>query len=187
MALRDLTSAFEPKWRTSVFITIHIGRRESYLPELLDQCCPMPVLHARNRELIERGRVYVAPPDRHLCIESGYMRLSHGPRENWTRPAIDPMFRSAAHTHAPFVIGILLTGHMYDGVNGLYNIHRLGGRTIVQDPAEALSPELPRNALSRMKPDHVVPLKAIPGIIGECLEELSELPRRVGAAHGRGL
>jgi len=182
-ALRTLVHAFDPRWPTSIFITIHIGRQESHLPELLRPCCPMPVSHARDRELIERGRVYVAPSDRHLCIESTHMRLSHGPRENWTRPAIDPMFRSAAHTHAPSVVGILLTGQLYDGVRGLHEIHRRGGCTIVQDPADALSPDLPRNAIVRMNPSFVLPLGAIAGAIGKCLTDMWSLPRYAGATH----
>lgn len=183
-ALRALVRAFDPRWQASIFITIHIGRRPSGLPELLSDDCPMRVTHARDRELIERGRVYVAPPDRHLCIESIYMRLSHGPRENWTRPAIDPMFRSAVHNHAPRVVGILLTGQLYDGVNGLHEIDRGGGCTIVQDPAEAFSPDLPRNAMNRTKPDHVLPLRAIPRAIAECLTDMSSLARYAGAGHG---
>ena len=183
-ALLELTRAFDPRWHTSVFITIHIGRRESSLPQILGDRCPMPVSHARDREPIERGRVYVAPPDRHLCIEPSYMRLSHGPRENWARPAIDPMFRSAAHTHGPSLIGILLTGHLSDGVNGLETIHRCGGCTIVQDPSDALSPEMPRNALNRIEPDFTLPLCAISVAIGACLAEMPSYSERVGARHG---
>jgi two-component system chemotaxis response regulator CheB len=140
--------------------------------------------HGRDREVIQRGRVYMAPPDRHLCIEAQYIRLSHGPRENWTRPAIDPMFRSAARTHGPSVIGILLTGHLHDGVNGLCTIHQCGGCTIVQDPSEALSPDMPRNALSRLKPTYILPLSEVPRAIGECLAQMCSLPKRAGAAHG---
>jgi len=183
-ALLELTRAFDPKWHTSIFITIHVGRRESSLPQLLGRDCPMPVSHARDREPIDRGHIYVAPPDRHLCIEPSYMRLSHGPRENWARPAIDPMFRSAAFTHAPSLVGILLTGYLFDGANGLETLHRCGGRTIVQDPADALSPEMPRNALRRIGPDFILPLGAIPSAIGACLAEMPSYPERVGAWHG---
>jgi two-component system chemotaxis response regulator CheB len=183
-ALQHLALAFDPQWRTSIFITIHIGCQESSLPQLLGRNCRMLVSHAKDLELIERGRVYIAPPDRHLCIEQTYMRLSHGPRENWTRPAIDPMFRSAARSHDSGVIGILLTGHLYDGVNGLHAIHGSGGCTIVQDPSDAVSPDMPRNALSRMQPDYVRRLRDIPGAITDCLVEMSDLPKRVGGTHG---
>jgi two-component system chemotaxis response regulator CheB len=183
-ALRALAGAFDPRWQASIFITIHIGRRQSRLPELLRADCPLPVTHARDRELIERGHVYIAPPDRHLCVESMYIRLSHGPRENWTRPAIDPMFRSAAHNHAPALVGVLLTGHLSDGVNGLHEIHRRGCCTIVQDPDEAVSPEMPRNAVRRMTPDYVLPLRKIPAAIGNCLADLPRFPRHAGAVHG---
>ena len=183
-ALLELTRAFDPRWRTSIFITIHIGGRKSSLPQLLGPRSSMLVSHARDREPIDRGRVYVAPPDCHLCIEPSHMRLSHGPRENWTRPAIDPMFRSAALTHAPALVGILLTGHLCDGVNGLETVHRCGGRTIVQDPADAQSPEMPRNALNRIEPDFILPLDAIPRAIGACLAEMPSYSERVGAWHG---
>ena len=183
-ALRALVHAFDPGWPASIFITMHIGRRDSCLPQVLSRSCPMPVFHARDRVMIEPGRVYIAPPDRHLCVESIYMRLSHGPRENWTRPAIDPMFRSAVATHGRCVVGVLLTGEMYDGVNGLHEIHRRGGCTIVQDPADAVAPDMPRNAMRRMKPDHVLPLQAIPHAIGVCLRDMSSLPRYAGATDG---
>jgi two-component system, chemotaxis family, protein-glutamate methylesterase/glutaminase len=183
-ALLRLTRKFDARWRTSIFITVHTGRWKSALPELLGGDCPMPMAHGRDGELIERGRVYMAPADRHLCIEAQYIRLSRGPRENWTRPAIDPMFRSAACTHGPWVIGVLLTGRLHDGVNGLSMIHQCGGRTIVQDPSDALSPEMPRNALRQIKPTCVLPLSEVPQAIGECLTQMSGLPEYVGAAHG---
>jgi len=98
------------------------------------------------------------------------MLLSAGPKENHTRPAIDPMFRSAARNHGRRVIGVLLTGYLNDGVNGLYEIQRLGGATIVQDPADAEVAEIPRNALARLQPDHVLPLGKITSAVSELLE-----------------
>ena len=97
------------------------------------------------------------------------MELSAGPAENHTRPAIDPMFRSAARNHGSSVIGVLLTGYLYDGMNGLYDIHKAGGTTIVQDPVDAEVPDIPRNALARLQPNYVLPLMEIPDAIAERL------------------
>src|SRR5262249_52921814 len=100
--------------------------------------------------------------------------LSAGPKENHTRPAIDPMFRSAAANHGDRVIGVLLTGYLQDGMNGLYDIHRHGGCTIVQDPADAEVPEIPRNALRRVDPEYILPLSRIPNAISQQLEMPTE-------------
>lgn len=162
----------------TVFITIHIGKNRSLLPEILRRHSQLPIEVARDQCTFGKG-IYVAPPDRHLIIGPSTISLSSGPRENHTRPAIDPMFRSAAQHHGSSVIGVLLTGHLYDGMNGIYDIHAHGGTTIVQDPADAEVPEIPANALRRLSPDHVLSLAQIPGVIGEII--------RHGADHERKL
>ena len=139
------------------------------MPDILNWNSGLPVGFAEHQKKIARG-IYIAPPDRHLIVGNGTMLLSAGPKENHTRPAIDPMFRSAARSHGSNVIGVLLTGYLNDGVNGLYEIQRLGGTTIVQDPADAEVPEIPRNALARLQPDHVLPLGKITNAISERLE-----------------
>ena len=138
------------------------------MPDILNGISRLPAQFAEHQQNFERG-IYIAPPDRHLIVGKTTTALSAGPTENHARPAIDPMFRSAARNHGSRVIGVLLTGYLYDGINGLYEIHRVGGTTIVQDPLDAEVPEIPRNALARLKPDRVLPLTQIPDAISEQL------------------
>ena len=168
-ALRKLVREFDPSWPVSVFITIHTGKHRNSMPNLLNWDSRLPATFAENQKGYGRG-IYIAPPDRHLIVGTGTMLLSSGPKENHTRPAIDPMFRSAARSHGSRVIGVLLTGYLYDGVNGLYEIQKSGGATIIQDPVVAEVPEIPRNALARLQPDHVLPLAKIPNAISELLQ-----------------
>ena len=170
LALRTLVERFDPSWPVSVFITIHTGKNRSLMPEILNKSSPVHAAFAEHQKGFNRG-VYFAPPDRHLIIGQSSTFLGAGPKENHTRPAIDPMFRSAAQHHGPDVIGILLTGYLFDGVNGLYEIQRFGGTTIVQDPMSAEIPDIPRNALLRLKPDYVVPLTDIPKVIEQHLNQ----------------
>jgi two-component system chemotaxis response regulator CheB len=180
MALRKLIGTFDASWPVSVFITIHTGNNRNRMPDILNWNSRLPVGFAEHHKEFGRG-IYLAPPDRHLIVGNGTMLLSAGPKENHTRPAIDPMFRSAARSHGSDVIGVLLTGYLYDGVNGLYEIQRLGGTTIVQDPADAEVPEIPRHALARLQPDHVLPLAKITKAISERLEtQQRSIERRSG-------
>lgn len=174
-ALMELVEAFDPHWPASIFITRHIGRGPSELPKVLARRSGMPVFHARDGALIQQGRVYIAPPDFHLCVLAATVSLSHGPRVNWTRPAIDPMFRSAAAAHTTSVIGILLSGCLSDGATGLLEVYSKGGQTIVQDPADAIAPYIPLNALRRVNPDHVATIKKMPAAIEACI---ANVPRQ---------
>jgi len=167
-ALRKLIARFEPSWPVSVFITIHTGKHRNWMPDILNWDSRLRVRFAEHQESFGSG-IYMAPPDRHLIVGHTKTSLSPGPTENHTRPAIDPMFRSAARNHDGRVIGVLLTGYLYDGMNGLCEIHRLGGTTIVQDPVDAEVPEIPRYALARLQPDRVLPLAEIPNAISEQL------------------
>ena len=118
----------------------------------------------------------MAPPDFHLLVEPGQVRVTKGPRENRFRPAIDPLFRSAAQVYGPNAIGVVLTGNLDDGAAGLWAIKQLGGVAIVQDPADAMFPSMPESALRYVDADHVVPLSEIPPL----LVELTEDPAREG-------
>ncbi len=102
-----------------------------------------------------RGIVYVAPPDRHMLVSAGTIRLSRGPRQHFTRPAIDPLFRSVARAFGPRVIGVVLSGAGNDGAAGLREIKKAGGITVIQRPADALYPEMPRNAAKAVRADHL--------------------------------
>jgi two-component system, chemotaxis family, protein-glutamate methylesterase/glutaminase len=167
-ALRRLIAAFEPSWPVSVFITIHTGKNRNRMPDILNWNSRLSAGLAEHQKKFGRG-IYLAPPDRHLIIGNGTMSLSAGPKENHSRPAIDPMFRSAARSHGSSVIGVLLTGHLYDGMNGIYDIHKAGGTTIVQDPVDAEVPDIPRHAIARLQPNYVLPLMEIPDAIAERL------------------
>lgn len=169
VALQRLLSQFGPEWPIAVFITLHSGKNRNRMPDLLNRVSSLRASFAQHNAPFGRG-IYVAPPDRHLIIDSATTVLSAGPKENHTRPAIDPMFRSAAKHHASRVIGVLLTGYLYDGMNGLYDIHRRGGTTIVQDPLDAEVPEIPKNALRRLQPDYVLPLDDISKAISQELK-----------------
>jgi two-component system chemotaxis response regulator CheB len=169
----SLLPEFDPLWPAAYFITLHTGRG-SLLPQVLQRSCVLPVKHAEHQERIRFGTVYVAPPDYHLEIGVGEIELSRGPKENWCRPAIDPMFRSAALAHGSSVIGVLMTGLLYDGANGLAVIQRHGGRTIVQDPDDAAAHEMPTAALRRLAPHYIVPLHEIGTIIGSCIGRRKE-------------
>ena len=120
-------------------------------------------------------RVYTAPRDQHLLVEDGAVRLSHGPKEHRTRPAIDPLFRSAAEAYGPRVVGVLLTGFGDDGVPGFIEIKKAGGLTLVQDPTEAQHPTMPRTAIAEDDVDAVLRIEGLAKAIvalaaGETLE-----------------
>src|SRR5262249_20647147 len=136
----------------------------------------MPALTPVNGERIQPGRIYVAPPDRHMLIKRGYIRLVRGPRENGRRPSIDPMFRTAARAYGKRVIGVVLSGALDDGTAGLIAIKMQGGTTIVQDPDEALYDGMPRSAIAHADVDHVMTIEQI----AELLVQLSEQPLEKG-------
>lgn len=145
-----------------VLIVQHLSRESpSMLPQLLTNAGPLPAKHAEDGELPRSGRIYIAPPDLHMVMQDHHLHLRRGPRENNTRPAVDPLFRSAAVAHGAGTIGVILSGTLYDGTAGLQAIKAHGGVAIVQDPDEALFESMPRNALRRVAIDHCLPVKAI--------------------------
>jgi two-component system chemotaxis response regulator CheB len=169
-ALLTIAGQLPPGFAAPVCIAQHIGRDPSLLPELLGYRGANPARHASNGERLVPGTLHVAPPDCHLLVEDGIVRLNRGPKENHARPAIDPLFRSAAFSHGPRVIGILLTGQMDDGTAGLQAIKDCGGTVIVQDPATAEEPEMPRNALMHVAVDHCVPLDRIAPLLVQLVQ-----------------
>jgi two-component system chemotaxis response regulator CheB len=128
------------------------------LPYLLSKAGPLPAVHSKDAMLFEQSTIYVAPPDRHMLIRKGYISLSHGPQENSARPAIDPLFRSAALNYGPAVVGVVLTGQLNNGTSGLLAIKDRGGLTIVQEPGEATARSMPLSAIHHMKVDKVCTL-----------------------------
>ena len=125
--LLSIVAAFSGDFKGNIFVALHIGNRRSQLPELLAHAGKLPVDAPRDRETIEPGRIYVAPSDRHLLVERQVVRVSRGPREHFTRPAIDPLFRSVAATYGGRAIGVVLSGGGSDGASGLDSIKRAGG------------------------------------------------------------
>lgn len=162
-ALKGILSGLPRELPASVFIVQHIGPYgHGILPEILERAGRLPASNARDWEKFKPGHIYVAPPDHHLLIErTGHTRITHGPKENRTRPAVDPLFRSAAYAFGLRVIGVVLTGWLDDGTAGLWAIKDRSGIAIVQDPADAIAASMPRSALQNVEIDHCVPLKEI--------------------------
>src|SRR5689334_9941074 len=126
-ALTRIFAKLPPRLRSSVFVVIHIGSEAtSYLPRILSRAEKLPVQFATDRARIRNGRIYIAPPDMHLVLRRGTMRLSHGPKENGFRPAVDPLFRSAARAYGPAALGVILSGALDDGTYGLRVIKDAG-------------------------------------------------------------
>ena len=152
-AIGKLVAALPATLEAALFVVLHIGAHKSQLPALLNQWGTLPASHPRNGEPIRRGHIYVAPPDHHMVLEHGVICLTRGPRENWARPAVDPLFRSAARSYGSDVIGIILTGGLNDGTAGLMEVKQRGGLTIVQEPSDAADPSMPRSALQHVAVD----------------------------------
>jgi len=166
-AIGGIVAALPPNLQSTLLIVLHISpTHASLFPAILSKASRLPAEHGRNDTRIERGRIYVAPPDHHMTIGPiGFIRLDQGPKENHTRPAADPLFRSAASIYGSRVIGIILTGGGSDGTQGLIAIEQAGGLAIVQDPGDARDPSMPMSALLDDNPDLCLPLSEIPGVI----------------------
>lgn len=127
------------------------------VPGILTRAGKLTAMHPRDKQPLAPGRIYVAPPDRHLLVEPGCVRVSRGPKENRFRPAIDLLFRSAAQVFGPAAIGVVLTGNLDDGVSGLWTIKQLGGTAVVQDQRDAQFPSMPAQAARHVAVDYSVP------------------------------
>lgn len=161
-AFSEIVRALPANLPAAVFIVLHIPAfTSSSLPEILNRNGPLRAAHAVHGETIRRGRIYIAPSDNHLMLQGEHVRVLRGPKENGHRPAVDPLFRTAARSFGPRVIGVVLTGARDCGTAGLLAIKALGGMALVQDPNEAVCPDMPRSAMQHVKVDHVVPLRDI--------------------------
>jgi two-component system chemotaxis response regulator CheB len=162
-AISQILAALPQDLAATVLIVLHTANRaESLLPAIFERAGNLPASHPRDWEAIERGKVYIAPPGFHMIVEEGYLRVLQGPRENLHRPAIDPLFRSAAASYGPRVIGVILSGMLDDGTAGLMLVSAAGGEAIVQDPQSALFAEMPRSALDHVSKAQALPLQDIP-------------------------
>jgi two-component system chemotaxis response regulator CheB len=162
----------------SIFVVLHLPPQyPSSLPAILARSNGWHAAHAKDGEPIRRGHIYIAPPDRHLLVERGRVKVIRGPRENRFRPAVDPLFRTAARAYGPRVIGVILTGALDDGAAGLYFIKECGGLTVVQDPRDAIVSDMPRHALENVEVDHCLPLAQIPKALADLVHRPASRPR----------
>ena len=143
-----------------------------------------PVILKDNQEIFP-GCIYIAPPDYHLLVEPGYISLVRGPRENNHRPAIDPLFRSAARAYGQRVVGVVLTGVLDDGTAGLQAVKMRGGVAIVQSPDDAVYPGMPRSAIENVENiDYILPLSEIPAVLVELANTSIEVEVENPVSHG---
>jgi two-component system chemotaxis response regulator CheB len=167
-ALRTVVAGLPDDLDASIFVVLHLPTvGTSVLPAILSRVGPVEAVHAEDGSRVERGRIYVAPPGVHLHLEDGLIRLTNGPRENGHRPAIDPLFRSAARVYGPRVVGIVLSGVLDDGAAGLAYIKSRGGVALVQDPEDALYPMMPAAAIDAVEPDRVAAAEDLAALIVE--------------------
>ena len=160
-AILDLAPALARDFPAPILFVQHIGAHRSELSRLVSARGPNLAFTAADGDLPRPGTIHIAPPDQHMLLDGNLIRLSRGPKENHARPAIDPLFRSAALSCGPRAIGVVLTGMLDDGSAGLRAIKDCGGTAVVQDPADAQAPGMPRSALACVDADHVVPLAAL--------------------------
>jgi two-component system chemotaxis response regulator CheB len=165
-ALRQLVGGLPSTIRASIFVVLHLPASEkSRLPEILAAAGRLPAAHAKDEEPIRPGRIYVAKPNLHMLLKHDRVKLWAGPKENYSRPAIDPLFRTAAETCGSRVIGVVLTGLLDDGSGGLIDIKKHGGIAVVQDPDDAPFSSMPENALKRDHVDYCVRVSEMPGLL----------------------
>ena len=180
--LMAMLAELPPDLDMAYFVVIHFpANRTSILPSLLNRATRLKAGYAESGEEIMAGRVYVAPSDRHLVVDDGRVSVINGPKENASRPSIDVLFRSAAISAGPRVIGIVLSGSLDDGSAGLLSITKHGGRTIAQDPLDAMFGEMPQNAVISGKAQSVLPAAAIAGALCEIASERP--PEHVTMSH----
>jgi two-component system, chemotaxis family, protein-glutamate methylesterase/glutaminase len=176
-ALVRLAASLPAQLPAAVFVVLHVPPTgTSALPDILGRSGPLPASHVKDGEPIEHGRIYVAPPDHHLLLRPGHVHLARGPRENGHRPAVDPLFRSAAREYATRVVGVVLSGALDDGSAGLAAVKSRGGLAVVQDPADALYSGMPLNAMQHVAVDHVVPAAAMGALLARLAAEPATEP-----------
>lgn len=189
-AVRQLIGELPPDLEAAVLVVLHTsGRGGSLLPQILGRATRLEASHPRDGERIRHGQIYIAPPDFHMLVEDGHMRVLQGPRENLHRPAIDPLFRSAAVHAGRRTIGVVLTGLLDDGTSGLMVVKAHGGAAIVQDPETAMFSAMPKNALEQVPEATVLPLERIAAelmrLVKEALPEEEKDPPAPGTTEAK--
>jgi two-component system chemotaxis response regulator CheB len=184
-ALAQLLIGLPADNNIAVFIVLHLSKNSSgeiiinHLKQKTSLVCRVP----SDRDPIKGGCLYLAPPDHHMMIKDGIIRIHNGPQENRWRPSIDVLFRSAAASYDSHVIGIILSGLMDDGTSGMLAIKRSGGVCIVQEPSEALYPDMPNSVLNQVEVDYQVSIADMGYIIKDNLTKppshIKQIPRDV--------
>ena len=185
-ALRELVSQLPADLPAPILLVIHSPNEfPSHLAAILGRAGPLPAIEVDHTEKLKNGTIYVAPPDRHVLINDGHVEATRGPRENRHRPAVDPLFRTAARTYGPRVIGVVLSGNLDDGSSGLMAVKLKGGLTVVQDRKEALCPEMPMRAQQYADADYELPVAEIAKLLVKATSESEaiELPEGEVAMH----
>jgi two-component system chemotaxis response regulator CheB len=149
---------------------------------VLNSVSALKVRQPQDGEVVEAGVIYVARPDHHLLLEDNRVLVTRGPKENRFRPSIDALFRSAAYTYGPRVIGVVLTGYLDDGTSGLWSVQRMGGLAVVQEPRDAEQPSMPTNALEFVAADYVVPIAELGPLLVGLMQERAPAKTRLPAA-----
>ncbi|MGE5262817.1 MAG: chemotaxis protein CheB [Acidobacteriota bacterium] len=178
-ALQRMLPGLPADLPAAVLIVLHSGRQPAdLLPSLLSRTTALPCQPAEEGQPIQRGVIYTAVSDHHLLVSADRLHVTHGPKENFARPAIDPLFHSAALAHGSRVIGVVLSGTLDDGTAGLLAIKQRGGIAVCQDPADAPYPEMPQSAIANVAVDHIVPAASM----GTLLAQLTRVPAPQEAA-----
>jgi two-component system, chemotaxis family, protein-glutamate methylesterase/glutaminase len=165
-ALSQLVAGLPKDLPAAIFVVIHIpAQSKSFLPHILSRKGKLPASHATDGEVIEPGRIYIAPPDYHLLVKRGYIRLVKGPKENSCRPAVDPLFRTAAKAYGRRVIGVILSGTLDDGTAGLMDVKHFAGVAVVQEPKDSPYSGMPSSAIEHVEVDHILPLSSIAPVL----------------------
>jgi two-component system chemotaxis response regulator CheB len=160
--ISSLASRFPPDINAAIFAVLHLPHNAtSYMPQILERAGDLRAIHPGAESSIEKGVIYLAPPDKHLLVREGRVVTVAGPRENGHRPAIDPLFRSAAEAYGARVIGVILSGNLDDGTAGLAAVKSRGGTAIVQNPEETMCSGMPKSAIENVRVDYVLPLERI--------------------------
>ncbi len=181
-AVTALVAGLPAELPAAVFVVVHTSPESpGYLGEILRQAGPLPARMAVDGEPVRPGTILVAPPDHHLLLTGDRVRLSRGPRENRARPAIDPLFRSAAATFTSRVAGVILSGLLDDGAAGLRAVKRCGGKALVQEPDDARFPDMPRHALAAVEVDLRLPVRRLGGALTRLARERPAPPPAVPA------
>ncbi len=177
IALQELVALLPANFQASIFVVQHISAHSpSMLAKILTSKGNLPAEHPEDGEVFETGRIYIAPPNRHMLIEGDHILVKKGPKENRFRPSIDALFRSAAYSHGSRVIGVILTGMLDDGTSGLWSVKRLGGISIIQKPDEAKYPTMPLSALEYVDIDHIESITGIANLLVDLVHKHAPTP-----------